>query len=223
MTRNLRLVLALVWFPLGFAYGQPTVSVSATVAPTLSYTFYKARFFYPNSDGQVVEPVFINGPRWARGYSAGLSAHYTYAPGWSVSSGIWFQQLTIRQARQSIAGDGTTTLHNRVVRIPLLLNYASTTKRLSPYFSFGLLTDIPIPSQVIVTRAGESTQYLRLETNRRPIFHVLFGAGIQYKLTRRYTLLAQPVWTYNLGQVGGASSNNASFDVSALTQLAYSF
>ena len=148
---------------------------------------------------------------------------YTYAPGWSFSSVIWYQQLTTRQARQTAAGEGTTTVHDRVVRIPLLLNYASSTKRLSPYFSFGLLTDIPIPSRVVVTRMGQSTQYLRLDNSHRPIFHLLVGAGAQYQLNRRYTLMTQPVWTYKFGQLGGANTYDSSFEVSLLTQIAYSF
>ncbi|AUD07385.1 porin family protein [Spirosoma pollinicola] len=223
MNTNLRLLLALLCLPTTVLLGQQKLSMSVTVAPTLSHTNYNYRFFYPNSDGQVVEPVYMNGPRWANGYSAGLSLLYTYAPDWTVSSGVWFQQVTTRQARQAASGEGTVTVHNRIVRIPLLLSYTSSMKRLSPYFSLGLLTDVPIPSRVIVTRTGQSTQYLGLENSRRPIFHLLVGAGVQYKLNRRYTLMAQPVWTYKFGQLGGASTYDASFEVSMLTQVAYTF
>lgn len=223
MNTKLRLLLALLWCQTTLVFGQQTLSVSATVVPTLSHTVYKSRFFFPDSDGQVVEPVYMNGLRWASGYSVGASIQYTYAPGWSVSSGIWFQQLTTRQARQAVAGEGTITVHKRVARIPLMLNYASSTRRLSPYFSFGLLTDLPLPSRVVVTRTGESTQYLRLDTSGRPIFQLLFGAGLQYKLNRRYTLLAQPAWVYTIGQLGGAYTNDPAFELSVLTQLAYSF
>ncbi|GAB2533948.1 porin family protein [Spirosoma aerophilum] len=217
------LFLALAWIPATLAFGQKALSVSATVVPTVSRTLYRARYFYPNSDGQIVEPVFLNGRRWSAGYSAGVSLNYTYAPGWSVSSGVWFNELTTQQARQAMAGEGTVTLRKRVVRIPILLNYASSTHRLSPYFSFGLLTDIPVPSRVVVDRTGESTQYLRLELNRRPIFNLLVGAGIQYKLTSQFNLVAQPAWTYKMGQLGGASTNDSSFELSLQTQLAYSF
>lgn len=223
MNRNFCFLIALLGFSTTLCFGQQKLLVSATVAPTLSHTNYTYRYFYPNSDGQIVEPVYINGIRWATGYSAGLSVLYAYAPGWSVSSGLWYQQLTTRQARQTISGEGTTTIHNRVVRLPLLLNYASSTKRLSPYFSFGLLTDIPMTSRVVVTRSGESTQYLKLESSTRPILHLLVGIGGQYQLSKRYTLMVQPVWTYKFGQIGGASTYNSSFEVSLLTQLAYTF
>lgn len=223
MTLNVRLLIALFWFPATLVFGQQKLSVSATVVPTYSHTSYKSRFFYPNSDGQVVEPIYMDGKRWAPGYSAGLSVLYNYAPGWSVASGIWYQQLTTRQARQTAAGDGTTTVHNRAIRIPILLNYASSTKRLSPYFSLGLLTDIPLSARVVVVRAAESTQNLVLESSRSPVFNLMLGAGAKYQLSRRYTLTAQPAWTYQLGQLGGANTDNPTFELSLLTQIAYSF
>lgn len=223
ITLTLRLLIAFLWFPTALVFGQQNLSVSATMAPTYSHTFYKSRFFFPNSDGQVVEPIYMSGKRWAPGYSGGVSILYTYAPGWSVASGIWYQQLTTRQARQTAAGDGTTTVRNRSIRIPLLLNYASSTKRLSPYFSLGFLTDIPLSARVIVVRTGESTQNLTLANSTRPVFNFMLGAGAKYQLSRRYTLMAQPVWTYQLGQLGGASTDNPSYELSLLTQLAYSF
>ena len=224
MNRYLFLLSVLsCWLSATRLVGQQKLSVSATVVPTLTYTAHKFRFLYPDSDGQIVEPVYLNGPRWASGYSVGLSVIYTYAPGWSVSSGIWYQQLTTRQSRQAAAGEGMVTLRNRFIRLPLLLNYHSSTKRLSPCFSFGLLTDIPVPSRVVVTRGDEPTQYLRLETNSRPIFHLLVGAGVQYRLNAHYRLMAQPAWTYRFGQLGGASINDPSFGISLLTQVAYEF
>ncbi|ADB37480.1 outer membrane beta-barrel protein [Spirosoma linguale] len=223
MNRKIRFLLPLLWLSAALCLGQQKLLISATVAPSVSRTNYIHRYYYPNSDGQIVEPVYINGIRWATGYSAGVSVLYNYVPGWSVSSGIWFQQLTTRQARQTAAGSRTTTLHNRAVRIPLLLNYASSTNRLSPYFSFGLLTDIPLPSRVVVHRTGQSTQYLKLETSARPILHLLAGVGGQYQINKRCTLMAQPVWTYKFGQIGGASAYDSSFEVSLLTQIAYTF
>lgn len=223
MPLNVRLLIALLWFPTTLIFGQQKLAISATVAPTYSHTFYKSRFFYPNSDGQIVEPIYMSGKRWAPGYSAGLSVLYNYAPGWSVASGIWYQQLTTRQARQTAAGDGTTTVHNRAIRIPILLNYASSTKRLSPYFSLGLLTDIPLSARVVVVRAAESTQNLVLENSHSPVFNLMLGAGAKYQLNRRCTLMAQPAWTYQLGQLGGANTDNPTFELSLLTQLAYSF
>jgi hypothetical protein len=204
-------------------WGQPKLSISPMVAPTFSHTNYFYRYLYPESDGQVVEPVYLSGVRWATGFQAGVSVSYEYVPGWSVSSGVWYGQLTTRQARQPAAGEGTVTLRSRVIRLPLLLNYASSTKRLSPYFSFGPLIDVPLTGRVVVNRGSEPTQYLRLETIRRPIFHALLGVGARYTLNDHYTLLVQPVWTYTFGQLGSASTNDSSFEVSLRVQMAYCF
>ncbi|MVM32782.1 PorT family protein [Spirosoma sp. HMF4905] len=223
MNRSFLLLVAFLLFSMTLSWSQQTLSISATLLPTFSHTYYTNRYLYPESDGQIVEPVYLSGSRWATGYSAGVSVAYNYTPGWSVSSGVWFQQLSLRQARQPIAGPGTVVLHNRVIRFPLLLNYYSSAQRLSPYFSLGLFVDLPITSRVVVTRTGESTQYLRLLSTPRPIFHGLLGAGARYKLTNRYTLMAQPVWIYKFGQLGGATTYDSSFELSLLTQLAYTF
>lgn len=223
MNRSFSLLVALLFFPMALSWGQQTLSVSATLSPTFSRTYYNYRYFYPESDGQIVEPVYINGTRWSTGYSVGVSVLYNYAPGWSVSSGIWFQQLSLRQARQPTAGEGTVALHSRVIRFPLLLNYYSSNQRLSPYFTFGLFVDLPAISRVVVNRTGESTQYLRLLSTPRPIFHGLLGAGLRYKLADRYTLMTQPVWTYKFGQLGSANAYDSSFELSLQTQVTYNF
>ena len=223
MIKKLSFLVALALFASTFSWGQPTLSVSATGSPTFSRTVYRYRYFYPESDGQVVEPVYVNGPRWAKGYTAGVSVRYEYTPGWSVSSGFWYESVSFRQARQPSAGEGTVTLRNRAVRVPILLNYALSTKRLSPYFSLGFLVGIPLTGRVVVTRETEPTQNLRLKTAARPVFQGIVAAGVQYKLTNRYTLLAQPAWLYTLGQLGAASTNDSTIDLSLLTQVVYSF
>lgn len=224
MNKRLGILLIIVLFSASLTWGQQTLSVSATLIPTLAHTNYQQRSFYPESDGQIVEPVFLDGGHWATGYGAGLSILYTYAPGWSISSGLAYQQTTIRQARQPLAGEGTVTFQSRFLRVPLQLNYASSTRRLSPYFSLGLLTDFPITSRMVVTRVGESTQYLRHDPLiTRPIFQGLLGAGFRYKLGERCMGMVQPIWTYSFGQFGMARFHDTSYAFSLLTQIAYQF
>ena len=204
------------------AFSQRTVSIRATVAPTLVRTSYNRQFLYPDSDGQVVEPIFLAGRLGAIGYTAGLTAQYTYAPGWSVAAGLWYSQATLRQTRLTTLGNGTTAISSRTLRIPLLLNYQSSTRRLSPYFSLGLLLDFPMASRVVVTRAGQPTQHLRLATNAGPVFQPMLGAGGRYQVNRRWALIVQPIASYNLGRFGGAQTDNSSYELSILAQLMYS-
>lgn len=238
MNRPLLLLLILLLLSPMLCRSQQKFFVSATLVPTFSHTAYTYRYLFPESDGQVVEPVYLHGSRWASGVSAGASALYEYTPGWSVESGIWFQQLATRQAREPVAGPGTVTLISRSVRVPVLLNYTLLSggqqrrkvlqhrllhQRLSPCFTLGMFVDIPLTSQVVVRRDGEATQFLRLRTLTRPVFHGMLGAGAQYDLSNRVRLIAQPAWTYTFGQVGVGNANSPSFELSLLMQAAYSF
>ncbi|GAB3988401.1 hypothetical protein GCM10028807_10980 [Spirosoma daeguense] len=218
----------LLWYGLLFclstvAVAQQKLEISATGAPTFVSAEYNYRYFYPDSDGQIVEPIFMNGKRLLPGFVTGLTATYTYSPGWSVSSGIWYQQLTTRQARMAIAGYGRTTVHHRTIRIPILLNYRLTQKRLSPYFSFGTMFDFPMASRVIAEREGLPTQRLRLSADKGPIFNILLGAGVQYQLSNQLSLMVQPQAIYKLGRFGGADAHDTSYEFTALTQIAYKF
>ncbi len=205
------------------SFGQRAVSVSATVAPTLVRTQYKRTYLYPESDGQVVEPVYLKGPVNAFGYTAGLTAQYSWAPGWSVAAGLWYTQATLRQARPVAVGEGITAVRSQALRVPFLLNFQPSTRRLSPYFSLGLLLDFPLTGRVIVTRTGQSTQSMRLLADRGPVFQPMIGAGGRYQLARRCALIVQPVWAYNIGSFGGARSYTSAYEISLLTQINYSF
>lgn len=215
-------------FLLGVAttFAQPTpargkLAISFTFSPTLRHTTYKPQFLYPNSDGQIVEPVYVSGSRWAPGFMVGPTVEYHYAPGWSVSAGVWYRQQGFRQLRPT--GDGTTILRDRILRIPLMINFRQSARRLSPYFTFGTTADITLTGRVLVQRNAGDDQTLRISPERGPYFHILLGAGAQYQLTRELQLTVQPQYAYNLGRFGGYKTHNPSFDVTLLTQVAYRF
>ncbi|MBD2700475.1 PorT family protein [Spirosoma sp. BT702] len=215
--------LLLLSFRAMSVFGQHKLTLSVAGAPTFVRTDFSYRYLFPDSDGQVVEPIFMNGERWLPGYLTGLTATYTWAPGWSVSSGIWYQQLTTRQPRLAIAGDGRSTIRYRTIRVPALLHFRMNQKRLSPYFSFGTFLDFPIPSRVIAEREGLPTQYLRLSADTGPIFHIILGAGGQYRLNDRISLTLQPLASYKLGRFGGAGMHDPSYEISMLAQVGYTF
>lgn len=218
-----RLLIPCLFLSVKLASGQQKLSLSATIAPASSHANYTYLSLYPDSDGQIVEPILLNGQINSYGYLAGPTLEYSYGVGWSASAGIWYHRLTRRQARSVLAGPGTTTIHNRTIRIPLLLNYYLSRQRFSPYFSLGTFLDFPLASRVIVTRDGLSTQKLRLEAARGPVFHVLAGVGGHYRFSSRYALVVQPVAAYNLGRFGGSYSYSVSYELSLLTRFMYSF
>ncbi|QIP15457.1 PorT family protein [Spirosoma aureum] len=205
------------------SFGQEKLSISATVTPLYVHTAYNRLYLFPDSDGQVVEPVYLPGPIGTVGYSAGLTGYYTYAPGWSVSAGIWYRYLPTRVARLPIAGEGNTVIRNRGIRIPLMINCRSSTKQLSPYYTLALLVDIPFSSRVIAEREDLPTQKLRLNPDPGPIFNAMIGAGAVYQIDANLALTAQPTLTYRLGRFGGSHTDKRTYELGLQTQLIYTF
>ncbi|MCK8493597.1 PorT family protein [Spirosoma sp. RP8] len=204
-------------------FGQEKLSVSATVTPLYVHTAYKNVYLYPNSDGQVVEPVFLNGAMGSVGYSAGVTVYYTYAPGWSVAGGLHYRYLPTRTDRLPLAGEGTTMVRSRAIRIPLSINYRSSTKKLSPYYTLAALVDFPFSSRVLAVRDDLPTQKLRLNADAGPVFNIMLGAGAVYQLNPTLALTAQPTITYRLGRFGGSHTENRTYELGLQTQLIYTF
>ncbi len=217
-------VCVLLTYLLGLsAFGQGTWSVSGVATPAFVRVRYPHLVLYPDSDGQLVEPVEVGGQTNAFSYATGLTLYYTYAPGWSVATGVWYRAQRVRQPRQTIASAGTTTLRERAVRLPVLLNYRSSARRLSPYYSLGVLFDWPLASRVIERRSGQPTQNLRLNGGGGPVFNVLLGAGGVYQINPRWALLAQPIGTYKLGRFGGSQTHSPAVELGLLAQVVRSF
>ena len=196
-------------------------TVAAQVTPLAEQTNYQRRVFYPNSDGQVVEPIYLSGGRWATGGQGGLTVGYGFAPGWVVSAGVGYRQFTTRQTR--LNNDGATAINSRAVRVPVLLSFQSSKKRLSPYFTVGTLLDFPLQSRVVVRRDDQPVQRLTLDTERGPVFYVALGAGGRYALNDRCALFAQPVLNYKIGRFGDGRSYNPAVEVGLQMQVSYTF
>ncbi|RIV25034.1 PorT family protein [Fibrisoma montanum] len=207
----------------GGALGQKNYSLSITVAPTYAYTVYKPQFLFPDSDGQVVEPILLTGRSHSAGYLIGPAVEYTYAPGWSVASGVWFNTLTYRQARRSADGQVLTAIRNRSLRVPVLLNYRQSAGRLAPYWSGGLLLEYLLPARVLVRRDEQPRQRLDLTYNGGLAFRVSVAGGWSYRLTNRIRLLGQLMVNYNLGKFGQAATHNPSLELNGLMQTAWTF
>ncbi|GEM_PF-1443938 len=203
------------------ANGQRKVALSATIAPTYTTTNYARQTLYPDSDGQVVEPIHLAGQRSAPGFVAGLSLLYTYAPGWTLSTGLLYRQSGMRQQRSPTAGEGSTLVTNRSIRLPVAISFRSSPKPLSPYFTLALLTDFPLTTRLTATRTGEPTQQLRARNSINPTFSAQLGAGGFCQLSGRYALIAQPTLTYSIGRFGGSATASPSFEIGVQVQAVY--
>ncbi|CCH55027.1 hypothetical protein BN8_04258 [Fibrisoma limi BUZ 3] len=223
MQRFLGLLLWGVLLSAEVAFGQKKIVLSVAAAPTYAYTAYKPQFLYPDSDGQVVEPILVTGRSHSAGYLLGPTVEYVYAPGWSVSSGVWLSTLTYRQARESADERILTNIRNRSLRIPIQLNYRQSKNRLSPYWSGGLHLDYLLPARVLVRRDEQPRQRLNLTYNGGVAFRVSVAGGWSYRLTNRISLLGQLMVNYNLGKFGQAATHNPSIELNGLVQAAWTF
>ncbi len=224
----MRLLNRLLWITAGSqlllvsaAVGQRSVALSAVVAPTYTTTNYARQTLYPTSDGQIVEPVHLAGQRSATGFTIGGSLLYTYTPGWTFSTGLLYRQSSMRQERLPIAGEGSTRVSSRSIRLPVAINYRPSLKPLSPYFSLALLTDLPLATRLLATRNGEPTQQLRVRNTLNPTFSAQLGAGGYCQLTDRYALIIQPTLAYTIGRFGGATAFSPSFELGLQLQAVY--
>jgi len=190
------IVLAVVLGSLQTACGQHRFSVSLSAAPV-----------YTHTDLSVIGPVTtpgsqpedIVGRSHGVGYSIGLLGHYNVTPKWSASVGLWATQTTSSTINLAANGDAYTVDYTNsrpfhyTYKAPLMVNFRSSTKRLSPYFSAGASADF------------RSTSYTNINGTEVPVkfgkavaFTPLLGAGIIYGLSDRLSLLAQPMLQYNL-------------------------
>ncbi|GAB3566396.1 hypothetical protein GCM10027578_15180 [Spirosoma luteolum] len=200
-----------------------SLSLAIGMAPSLTSTGYRRQTLYPESNGQLVEPVWLDSRRTGIGFGAGATVYYTYAPGWSVGAGLWYHQQTIRQLRRPVAGPGTTLIRSRALRLPLSITFQPGTQRLSPLFTLGLLTDFGLPTQLVARRGSEPTQYLRVAQSINPTFQASVGAGAAYRLGRQLTVQLQPTLIYGVGQFGGATTFHPTLELALQTQALWRF
>jgi hypothetical protein len=137
--------------------GQGKLSLSLQVSP--HYTAAKTNFiseipvFLNGSSAINVTPVDVKLRQTGQGYSVGVMARYTASDNLSFSTGVLINRTSYRAPvlvtnpdlsadPNGIQIEGIATT-KRNYQIPLLINYQSSAKRLSPYFSAGGVVNFP--------------------------------------------------------------------------------
>ena len=159
------------------------------------------------------------------GYSLGLLGRYAFTPKWSALMGIWATHAV--SGKTDISENGVlftdTYRYNHpftnFYRLPLIINYQSSTRRLSPYFSVGASLDFRGKTYVDLSGNGE---LVAVKFGKPVVATSLIGAGAIYKLTHQLSLIAQPTLQYNLQPHSGYSYYH-SYQLSLQTQLLYQF
>jgi hypothetical protein len=171
----------------GTAIGQSRFSVSAAVTPLLH-----------NLDLTVKGDGSQKGSASYQGAMAGLTAYYALSTKWAVSVGVFYGR-TSGDFKFSPDYSNVTTDTYRSFHLPVLLNYASSTHRLSPYFSGGLLVNYN--NYVKRINPGfiyEGTQ--KIDDPNATVAYAMLGLGARYRLTEQTSLILQPTGAYRLGR-----------------------
>ncbi|AUD03481.1 hypothetical protein [Spirosoma pollinicola] len=216
-----------VWLLLGTyaSWGQSRFSVSINLAPTFSHSNSKSVIPPTNNPAvPIATATEVLIQSHSLGYSVGLMGHYALTTKWSLSTGVWATQTQSSQGKLILNGDAIALSYSNkhpfhyAYRVPIFVNYQSSTNRISPYFSVGSSADF------------RSTSYAYINGQEIPIklgkpvaiSPLLVGAGVIGQLKRQLTLVVQPMLEYDL-QAHPTYTYYHTYQLSLQTQLRYRF
>ena len=219
--------LIIGWLPCSVATAQINkFSLSVSVSPIYSGSFNERNIITPTTQSQSINPVFTKSST-SYGYSVGLSAHYAVSSRWSVTTGLWVNNFT--RARSTllfntntngliISPNAGTRVSARTYQVPVLANYRTSDKKLAAYFSAGVLISLPPPSTNYLI--GHNDDLALLRGSRGKVLPMI-GAGLSYRLSNRFSFLAQPTLMLEFPAEEYILHNT--YRVGLLTQLKYTF
>ena len=207
---------------LSSVFGQSRFSILLNVAPTYTHNATKQMITVADATSQLVPTEFITKSN-SVGYSAGLMGRYALSTRWSASVGVWATQLTSTKGDFSFNGSQSSiNYHNThpfsfAYKIPLLINYQLSDKRLSPYFSAGVSLNFRAKSYVDLGNGEE----VAVTYGKPVVVTPLVGAGAIYRINGHLSIIAQPTIQYNLPH--STYSYYRSYQLSLQTQVMYNF
>lgn len=212
-------VLALLSGHSSVAQGKFSLSVSG--APTYSYSKVRQTVLTP-AIGSGFIPVDLTSRSTGQGYTIGLLGSYAFQPEWSVSAGILMSynhtDVPIVETSMPVDHSLVGRTRSRHYQVPILVNFQSSTRRLSPYFSAGALLRFRSPTYLNIG----NDQEIRLAADRHSVTVVpTIGVGGIYRMTKHLSLAVQPTFNYYLPQ--GMYSSYFSGWAGLQTQLFYKF
>lgn len=203
----------------GFAQGKFSLSISG--APTYSYSNVRRDVLVLGIGGSpVLLPDFTTKTK-GYGYTVGVMGRYEFVPRWSVSTGVWMSYNRTEPPNFPPNTPGDLLVgqsHSHHYQVPLLVNFQSSTRRLSPYFSAGVLLNFRSPTYLNIGNNQELS--LRLDRNDITVVPTV-GVGAIYRITNHLSLAVQPTFNYYLPQ--GTYSSYFSGRASLQTQVFYTF
>lgn len=203
-------------------WGQSRFSVAVNVAPTFSHTNWQQ--VAPIPDPVTQSPTTVVGSRSnAWGYSIGVLLHYNFDQKWSILTGIrashavWGKSIFSENAVDIPIQYTYGHPFRNAYSTPLQVNFRSSGKRLSPYFSAGATFNYPETSYLLVN--GDE---IPVKFGKAVVINPIVGAGVDYRLSQRCSLMVQPTLQYDV-QDHSSYTFYHSYVLSLQTQLLYHF
>ncbi|AUD01129.1 outer membrane beta-barrel protein [Spirosoma pollinicola] len=206
------------------AFGQHKFALSIQLAPICTHTNLKAIFPFADPATQSPNTEFSavsNG----LSYLVGVTARYAFSPKLSVGTGIWATHSATGKTNYVQNGFASSIRYKynhpftNLYKIPLIINYQSSTKRLSPYFSAGATFDLRGTSYVDLSGNGE---LIPIKVGKAVVITPLLGVGMTYNLSDHISLIVQPTIQYNIDSHPSYSYYHY-YQLSLQNQLMYKF
>jgi hypothetical protein len=189
---RISLVLAGFLFFSSDVFSQSKFALSATVAPFYAHTKGSVEVTVPdpNNSGDFISQMWKSKSS-SNGFWLGFNGRYSFSQKWSASTGLWYAYSRIK----------TSTFSSRSYNfsIPVIANFQTSEKKLSPYFSAGALWNFGTTSHVRFPDLGTVT--FKSDRNRSRISPMV-GAGVIYHFAQRLSFIAQPTFSYAIPPSG---------------------
>ncbi|MVM36602.1 outer membrane beta-barrel protein [Spirosoma sp. HMF3257] len=204
-------------------FGQSKFSVALRVGYSYGHTDSKLIVPIPDPNTQLSSTEIVTSLH-NTGYAVGLLVRYAFSPKWSVNAGITASQTLSAKGyysenRNEIPFNYTNTHRNEFAYgVPLQINYQSSTRRISPYFSAGVSLGFRAKSYVDFGNGQEVAVKLGKPVTITPGV----GIGAIYRLNERCSLIVQPGFSYNLDAHSTYVYYHA-YSVGLSAQLLYNF
>lgn len=189
------------------AFSQSKFEFSASVAPFYGHTKTKATIILPDANGSGTYSQVWKSESSPKGFWIGLNGRYSFSQKWSASTGLWLSESWLKSSNSS------SRSHN--FSIPAMVNFQTSEKKLSPYFSAGALWNFGTTSHVNIRDIG--TVIFKSESHTSRISPMI-GAGVIYHFARHLSLIAQPTFSYAIPPSG---YNSHAYQIGLNVQLMF--
>ncbi|GAB4035244.1 outer membrane beta-barrel protein [Spirosoma jeollabukense] len=220
MKTNVYQALILLLITATLASAQSRFALSITGGPVVNHASMMSTVFLPDQNGQLTSTT-IDSRSTTYGHVLGVSAHYSFTPDWSMSTGFWYNRLSMNGTNPFNSTPLPTRIIAQTIQVPLFVNYRPGRKRLSPYFSAGTLANFP-QSTIYRDQSNTGQGDLKITFNKKTTFQAVVGAGVAYTLNTHLSLTAQPmlIWRF---KPAGDYERYVAYQVNGQLQLMYSF